>query len=686
MELTPETLLNNRYRIIRQLGKGGMGSVYLAFDTALEHQVAIKTNLNPAAHSTTQFLREARLLANLRHPNLPRVIDYFVNGQEQYLVMDYIPGDDLGSLLSKEGPQPVEKVLGWAQQLGSALSYLHRQNPSVIHRDIKPSNIKLTNEGEVVLVDFGIAKSSDSSQATATGAIGYTPGYAPPEQYGSSRTGPYSDQYAFAATLYCLLTGQKPVESVERVLGSSVLTPMGILNPMIPANIQQAIEKALSVRPEDRFASVDDFMRSLNDPSFQVTVLKQDTTVVAKPTPKAAPRRKLPAWVWFAGGGALVIVLVILAGAAGIGYYLFNKGARAATPTSIALVSGQETPQPTEAPLPTVPAPSETATSIPTAQPTATIAPTATPENTATVTPAALGKGGLIAFASDRADGITFQIWTMKAVLDVSGQAQAGDFTQVTTSEGNKSQPAWSPDGTRLLFVAAGGNDTSGRDTGLAIWELDLSRPGSDPFILINLKGDDTDPAWSPDGKVIAFTNKGRFNDIRQIYMINADATNLRRISFDYEEYHPVWSPDMAWLLYIIFGGDHHYMYLRSSKYDFSTATPQAYDNKQLFGRQGEVFGAAWSPDGATIAYTRIDGLRESIYSIPFKSRGDSPSLLTKDTVRDMDPAWSPDSQWIVFTTERDHNPEIYVMTSTGLLQTNLTNNPARDIQPAWQP
>ena len=302
MDLTPETILNNRYRIIQRLGQGGMAVVYLAYDQSLDHQVAIKVNRNPSEQSTTQFLREARLLAALRHPNLPRVIDYFITGPEQFLVMDYVPGDDLGSLIEKQGAQPLERVLEWAQQLGSALSYLHKQTPPVIHRDVKPSNIKLTQEGEAMLVDFGIAKSSDFSQATATGAVGYTPGYAPPEQYGSMRTGPYSDQYSLAATLYALLTGQKPVESVERALGNAVLSPMNLLNPAIPARVQQVIEKAMSMRPEERFGSVDEFVRALSDPAYQPTIRPTSQLPAASPATISVPpylrqqalRRRLP--------------------------------------------------------------------------------------------------------------------------------------------------------------------------------------------------------------------------------------------------------------------------------------------------------------------------------------------------------------------------------------------------------
>ena len=192
MELTPGIVLKNRYVIDKQLGKGGMGAVYLAIDQAVDRQVAVKANLNPSPESQRQFTREARMLAGLRHPNLPLVSDHFVIDDVQYLVMDFVPGGDLLNLLREEGAQPFDVIVDWAEQIGDALNYLHSQSPPIIHRDIKPANLKVTPEGQIMLVDFGIAKASEGD--TTVGARGYTPGYAPPEQYSNAITGPYSDQ------------------------------------------------------------------------------------------------------------------------------------------------------------------------------------------------------------------------------------------------------------------------------------------------------------------------------------------------------------------------------------------------------------------------------------------------------------------------------------------------------------
>src|SRR6185436_5016853 len=199
MPLETGSLLNGRYRIDRILGQGGMGAVYLATDESLGIPCAVKENLSLSPESERLFRREATLLASLRHPNLPRVTNHFVLGDEQYLVMDFVEGEDLKERLAREGSLPEADIIQWATQICDALTYLHSLNPPIIHRDIKPANIKLTSSGEALLVDFGIAKASDPSQKTATASVALTPGFAPPEQYGLGRTAPATDQYALAA-------------------------------------------------------------------------------------------------------------------------------------------------------------------------------------------------------------------------------------------------------------------------------------------------------------------------------------------------------------------------------------------------------------------------------------------------------------------------------------------------------
>ncbi|HKZ02454.1 MAG TPA: serine/threonine-protein kinase, partial [Pyrinomonadaceae bacterium] len=157
--LAPETILQNRYRIIRQLGQGGMGTVFEAVDQRLDTTVALKETLFADERLRKQFEREARLLARLHHPALPRVSDHFSEGDGQFLVMQFIAGEDLSELMSRRhGPFPVDQVLTWTDQLLDALDYLHTQEPQIVHRDIKPQNLKLTARGQIILLDFGLAK------------------------------------------------------------------------------------------------------------------------------------------------------------------------------------------------------------------------------------------------------------------------------------------------------------------------------------------------------------------------------------------------------------------------------------------------------------------------------------------------------------------------------------------------
>ena len=181
--LAPNTLLQNRYQVIRSIGHGGMGAVYLARDQRLGHTVALKETFFTEERMRKAFEREARLLAHLRHPALPKVTDHFEEDGGQFIVMEFISGDDLEMLLAQRGePFPPAQVLAWGDELLKALDYLHRQEPPILHRDIKPANLKLTPQGEVILLDFGLAKGTagaTSSVMTSRSVFGFTPNFAP---------------------------------------------------------------------------------------------------------------------------------------------------------------------------------------------------------------------------------------------------------------------------------------------------------------------------------------------------------------------------------------------------------------------------------------------------------------------------------------------------------------------------
>jgi serine/threonine-protein kinase len=271
-------VLRSRYKIRRIIGQGGMGCIYLADDLRLEgrecalkeveHDRTLPSDM--ARQARDQFFREATVLARLDHPNLPKVSDYFSISARDYLVMDYVPGKDLrtlmlearqlGSFLSEN------EVMSWAKQLADALSYLHSQKPPILHRDIKPSNLKLTPSGLLKLVDFGLVKILASDEMTITVLQGRgTALYTPLEQYGgdAGHTDARSDIYAFGATLYHLLTNQPPVDARERFLHPENLIPPRQVNPDLSSRIERAILWAMNLHPDERPQDIDMFRQAL---------------------------------------------------------------------------------------------------------------------------------------------------------------------------------------------------------------------------------------------------------------------------------------------------------------------------------------------------------------------------------------------------------------------------------------
>lgn len=271
-------ILRERYKIHRIIGQGGMGSIYLADDLRLEgrlcalkeveHENSLPEELVRQARE--QFLREATILARLDHPNLPKVSDFFTEGDREYLVMDFVPGKDLRTLMLEARQKNTflseREVLGWSAQLADALTYMHNQDPPILHRDIKPSNIKLTPSGLIKLVDFGLVKILASEEMTVTILQGRgTALYTPLEQYGgdTGHTDVRSDIYAFGATLYHLLTNHPPPEARERFLHPEILVPPRHYNPDLSIRTEKAILWAMNLHPDERPQSIDEFRQAL---------------------------------------------------------------------------------------------------------------------------------------------------------------------------------------------------------------------------------------------------------------------------------------------------------------------------------------------------------------------------------------------------------------------------------------
>ncbi|MCS7282625.1 MAG: serine/threonine protein kinase [Anaerolineae bacterium] len=253
MPLTPGQVVQNRYRVVRLLGQGGMGAVYRAWDLTLNVPVALKEmvpqpGIDPStlAQLRAQFHQEARALAGLSHPHLPRVTDFFDWGGRSFLAMDFIEGTSLDQLVLRHGPLPQAQVVRWGLQLLDALAYCHARR--ILHRDIKPQNIIIASDGRAVLVDFGLVKLWDPRQPVTQHIVRGmgTPEYASPEHFhlGGFHTDPRSDLYSLGATLYFALTGREPPSALDRWASGAPLPPLqgpGI-SPRVAAVIRQAME------------------------------------------------------------------------------------------------------------------------------------------------------------------------------------------------------------------------------------------------------------------------------------------------------------------------------------------------------------------------------------------------------------------------------------------------------------
>jgi serine/threonine protein kinase/Tol biopolymer transport system component len=679
MALEKGYLLYGRYRIESVLGRGGMGSVYQALDENLGIQVAVKENLFTTEEYARQFRREATILAGLRHSNLPRVTDHFViAGQGQYLVMDFIDGEDLRTRIDR-GNLPNERLtIDFARQICDALHYLHNRQPPVVHRDIKPGNIRVTPDGRAVLVDFGLARLMEGP-TTTTGAKAMTPGYSPPEQYGASRTDARTDIYALAATLYTLLTGSMPEDGLERALGQRSLTPIRTRNPKVSAGVASAIEKALEVLPENRYQVIGDFQKALTlalPPAVQTATVSapvkkpEAVAAVAAPAskkPASPPKKPVASPAQKKGrqlGCTLVIVfLALLVAAGGLLFALLGPANIVAALQSFSkstpTVSADR--QTETALLPDVTAtPMETET-VTTGGGTDTPNPTAAP----TVAATAVGKASRIAFVSDRMGAP--QIFSM----DLDGK----NILQLTTETEGACQPDWSPDGLLLLFTSPC-KSIDGPYIKTSIFRINAD--GSGRTSLTKVPGGDYDPAWSPDGKSIAVTSLQDGQNRQHIYMMDSNGDNRRLLSIPGgRDYQPRWSPDGKHLVFISAGSGLPIVFLENAdpanllQTEFSTiksattSSPDwSADNYILFVFNGQV-----------VLYQEDSRFNKIELSLAYQS-----TTIAR---------FSPDGKWVLFdmTVPIGGNRDIYLLPIVGATTaTRITSDRSIETDPAWRP
>lgn len=701
MTLEQGTLLNGRYRIVDILGQGGMGSVYRALDENLGVEVAVKENLFTTDEYSRQFRLEAVILASLRHQNLPRVTDHFVmEGYGQYLVMDYIEGEDLRQRMERMDTIPEEDAILIGAAVCDALSYLHSRRPPVLHRDIKPGNIKITPDGRVYLVDFGLAKLIQGSQTTTTGARAMTPGYSPPEQYGTARTDPRSDIYSLGATLYAALTGHIPEDGLARVMDNVELTPIRKHNPKVSRRLAAVIEKAMEPYPDDRYQTAEEFRRSLlNSSSKTQRFTELDLNISVPPPPDddepATPknpgispstpakavldavtsmtsrmrrrsRRNAAVGMW---GGAILLLLAVLL------FWntspAFRQAVFAAFPTATEEIALQPTSSPG---LPVV----LPATETPTPEPTLMPIPTDTPQPTPTATP--LGGGtGQLAFVSSRTG------YPQVYIINADGTG----LRQITNEQEGACQPDWSPDGRRLVYVSPC-RQKQDYYQGSSLYLIDANGENRTP--LPTSLGGDFEPAWSPDGKRIAFTSLR--DGYMEIYMINLETyqvtrlTRAQSIPTGLYARMPAWNPIGFQIAYVLKRAGTTQIWVTT---DGDVNLPKPNDQIAKTGNNTNDFLPVWTRDGQFILFsqTNFEGNAPAwLMSIRYEDR------LTKQATRlnieplpIVDVSISPDGFWMAFESWPDSiNHDIYITTLTGANRVRLTTDPGFDFDPVWRP
>jgi len=730
MTLERGALLHKRYRIVEILGQGGMGSVYRAVDENLGVDVAVKENLFTTDEYARQFRLEAVILANLRHPNLPRVTDHFVIGdQGQYLVMDYIEGEDLRQRMERMGNINEDDAIFLGAAMCDALTYLHTRKPPILHRDLKPGNVKITPDGHIFLVDFGLAKVLHGSQATTTGARAMTPGYSPPEQYGTARTDPRTDIYSLGATMYAALSGIIPEDGLARAMDNTQLTPLRKRNNKVSRKLAASIEKAMGIDPADRFQNAEEFKRSLLVSKAKTQRLPGEYMIQPPPHdaahghnqrsieresnppgnpqapgPNAAsssqerpvfkPRRRKRKGLRTLSIAFWTLLLLFIAT---FGVARFRPGILAPEiqrvfepflainlPFFPSINTATALPASTEPPISGATTTPASTTALPTAMPIATLASTATlapavqisptPDSTVIAAPTSLGGSfGQIAFASDRS-GIP-QIYLMNT--------DGSQLTVLTSTDTGACQPAWAPDGIQLVFISpcrARGDfyESAYPDASLYLMNADgtgLSKltPGPEANF---------DPAWSADGTRIVYTSLR--DGYKQIYQLDVNSrveTRLTNTSPEIETSQPTWSP---------YGNQIAYVVKRVGAYQIWIMSDTGKGNAQLV-RSGQNlwdFLPDWSPDGTTILFSQRNiGLsRPWLMTISLENRDQGPTRLNFPTpIEDVE--YSPDSVWLVFEgTDVEANRDIYLISKAGGNLTRLTNDTRVDFDPTWRP
>jgi Tol biopolymer transport system component/tRNA A-37 threonylcarbamoyl transferase component Bud32 len=687
-----------KYEIVQQLGEGGFSTVYLAKQPTINRAVALKVIQTPnlSEQDIDNFYREARLVASLSHPNIPKLFDFGQEGDLLYVAMEFLSGGNFDDLVSDQVAS-LSTVLDILDQVASALDYAHAHG--VVHRDVKPGNILLDHHGNAFVTDFGVAQIL-SQLGTGEKLLFGTPGYMAPEQWtADANPDRRTDVYGLACTAYEALTGTPPFEATtmqEMMDHHMESVPPSVSRHRVDLSptVDTVISKGMAKRKEDRYPSAGAFVKDLRFSLGRPDLTKTLTTnpllrmnrpmsyTVVEKVPYAPDPTRSRQWL-----SNLLVMLAVLAVLGALALMARNAidasratpaplnpeqseqvdsaanpaGALNATPTGFVLVS--PTPQieiiggtgaPTTAAgttdLGIVATNTRSANTNATANPT-TSTDTSTDSSTDTSTDPSVS-GSTNATASPSA-----------GILLVTATPSASTLPSATPAA-----VAVVPNGSAPRWIAF----TSSRSGNNAIY---LSEPAGEGVVRLTPGGaNDYGPSWSPDGTQIAFTSNrdGNF----EVYIINADGTGVRNVTqHPANDYDPSWSPDGTALVFTSDRDGNRELY----RIDAAGTNPV-----NLSQSLGTDWFGDWSPDGSTILFTSDREGNSEIYAM--NPDGSNIRNISANPAFDMYAVWSPDGSTLLFNTNRDGNWEVYTMNADGSNPRNVTVSPADDRYGTWSP
>ena len=675
-----QAALEGRYRLERQLGVGGMATVYLAHDLRQDRPVALKV-IHPelaVTLGTERFLREIKLTAKLQHPH---ILPLFDSGEDEtgepagarlWYTMPYVEGESLRQRLRRETRLSVEEALRITRDVLAALAYAHRQG--VVHRDIKPENILLEGD-QAVLADFGIAHALSASgpeRLTRTGLAVGTPTYMSPEQaLGQGKLDGRSDIYSTACVLYEMISGAPPFTGSPQAVAARHLTasppPITIPDAEVPNSVKQAVEKALAKDPSDRFLSAADFARALE----------------IKPQPARRPKRH-----------RVALGVAVALGTLALAVYAGSRIPDTAAESAASIASGLN----------------RKLTQLTSAE-------------------------GVEEWPAWSPDGSR-----LAYVAEVDGYRQlfvrtmaSGNERQLSRQVTDHIQPSWSPDSRRLTLVRATAqsklepNDLNGWfPEGGDIWSLDLET-GTET----KLVEDAFSPVYSPDGRQIAFD--ARWSGARRIWVADASGRNPRQVTSDSSEavVHttPRWSPDGSKLAFRrietiksdivivdlesqatvrvtndnvldmdpVWAPDAASLYFASSRggglnlwsIGIGPGSEPIGQPQQLTTGAGDDVAPTVAPDGKRLAFA-VRGINSDLWRLPVNPATGVPTGAPEPAVRttrvESRGAWSPDGRTVAFNSDRLGEMNLWLRSDTDSTDRQLTRGPGGDYQPQWSP